>query len=68
MFFLQNLFYCIVISELFPPIQSRSEESGLFFPCSHFGHKDLYLFQLLLILNLECVLGLKYPFPTPTSR
>lgn len=35
---------------------------------SHFGYKILYLFQLLLIWNLEYVLGLNYPFPTPTSR
>ena len=35
---------------------------------SHFGYKSLYLFQLLLIINLECVLGLQYPFPISTGR
>lgn len=35
---------------------------------SHFGYKNLYLFQLLLIINLECVLGLQYPFPISTGR
>ena len=35
---------------------------------SHFEYKNLYFFQLLLIINLECVLGLQYLFPTSTGR
>ena len=66
---LPSKFYIVFLNPflLFSLILRRKKKS-CFSQESHFGYKNLYLFQLLLIINLECVLGLRYLFPTSKGR
>lgn len=56
------------ISESFPPIHSFSEKSCLFSHVESLWVQESLFVPIITHWNLECVLGLKYPFPTPTSR
>lgn len=56
------------ISESFPPIHSFSEKRGLFSHVESLWVQESLFVPIITHCNFECMLGLKYPFPTPTSR
>lgn len=59
--FLSNLFYYITFLSPSFLVSHILNKAGFVFPTySHFGSKNLYLFQLLFIFNLKCV-GSKTP-------